>query len=132
VDSDNVSHGFARDPDGGFKTFDVPVAATGPGRGTIAISSNPQGTITGWYLDENGVSHGFVRYERGDYSYFDVPGTGLGPGQGTQPLSINATGEITGMYIDQNNVTHGFVLRAENPSYNSLRPLFRGGLNSNP
>src|SRR5438477_81589 len=60
TDDSNVSHGFLRAPSGAFTTFDVPGAGTGDGQGTFApvfgFNLNPQGTITGNYIDASNVS----------------------------------------------------------------------------
>ncbi len=67
-DSNNVAHGFLREPYGKFISFDAPGAGnenvTGlvgtpagiyGGQGTYALSINPAGAITGFYLDKNDV-----------------------------------------------------------------------------
>lgn len=61
--ADNVYHGFLRNPDGTFTTFDAPHANTSVGSfsGTFPVSINDQGVITGYYLDANNVNHGFLR-----------------------------------------------------------------------
>jgi hypothetical protein len=56
-----VNHGYVRAADGDITTFDVPVAGTGAGQGTIPFSNNPADAITGYYIDASGVSHGFLR-----------------------------------------------------------------------
>ena len=98
-----------RDPDGNFTTFDVPGAGTGPGQGTTPQGINPEGTITGNYIDDNGVRHGFVRRTDGAISTFDAPGAGTAAGQGTFPLLDNPSAAITGYEIDGNGVSHGFI-----------------------
>ena len=63
-----VYHGFLREPDGKFTTFEAPDAGTRPNFGTYPSSINPAGTITGFYVDKNGLGHGFlrIRCERDD------------------------------------------------------------------
>jgi hypothetical protein len=61
TDSDGVSHGFLRAPNGTITTFDVKDAGTGSGQGTFTDASNQLVEITGWYIDANGVLHGFLR-----------------------------------------------------------------------
>ena len=115
TDDSNVSHGFLRAPDGAFTTFDAPGAGTGDGQGTFApifgFNINPQGTITGNYIDASNVSHGFVRAPDGTLTTFDAPGAGSTTDsfQGTYPSSINQAGAICGAYIDDSNVFHSFV-----------------------
>ena len=113
TDDSNVSHGFLRAPGGAFTTFDVPGAGTGDGQGTFApvfgFNINPQGTITGNYIDASNVSHGFVRAPNGTLTTFDAPGAGTGAFQGTVANSNNPAGAITGYYTDANDVIHGFL-----------------------
>jgi hypothetical protein len=59
-DSNSVSHGFLRTPDGRITIIDVPGAGTAPGQGTTAYSINDLGAITGPYTDANGITHGFL------------------------------------------------------------------------
>ena len=55
VDTNNVTNGFLRAPDGSITTIDVPGAA-----GTLAAGINDPGRITGFYTDANGTGHGFL------------------------------------------------------------------------
>jgi hypothetical protein len=55
-DVNNVIHGFVRDVNGKFKTFDPPGSIA-----TYPTSINPSGEITGHYFDANSRSHGFLR-----------------------------------------------------------------------
>src|SRR5438874_2269930 len=63
-----------------FTTFDAPGAGTGDGQGTFApifgFNINPQGTITGNYIDVCYVSHGFVRAPAGTRTTSDASGAG--------------------------------------------------------
>lgn len=61
VDERNVAHGFSRDSDGTFITFDAPGAGTASGQGTFADGNNTAGAIAGFYVDNSNVAHGFVR-----------------------------------------------------------------------
>lgn len=57
-------HGFVRLQNGTITTFDVPGAATGViVGGTLPMSINAGGDVTGYYIDANGVPHGFVASE---------------------------------------------------------------------
>ena len=78
--------------------------------GTIAISINPRGEITGNYFDASSVARGLIRAKDGDITTFAVPGAG-GPffGDGTIPQSVNPSGEITGLYTDAIGAYHGFL-----------------------
>jgi hypothetical protein len=61
--ANNVYHGFVRSPEGKYKTFDAPGADLTPGNydGTIPVSINQEGAITGYYVDISYAAHGFVR-----------------------------------------------------------------------
>ena len=61
LDASNVFHGFLRDRDGNFTTFDVPGAGNAPGEGTVPRANNPSGKITGFYIDSGNLEHGFLR-----------------------------------------------------------------------
>src|SRR5205814_473751 len=93
-----VSHGFQRDSNGCFTTFDAPDAGNVPGslQGTYPFGINTSGAITGWYVDEANVNHGFVRDRHGALVEFDVPGAGTGPFQGVNAYSIAPNGAVTG------------------------------------
>ena len=84
-------------------TFDVPGAGTRSSQGTVPMSINPAGTITGYYVDAGSIFHGFVRDKDGIITPFDA-----GPNF-TTPISINPSGEIAGYYFDVNFRGHGFV-----------------------
>jgi len=89
----------------------VAAAGTGAYQGTISADINPEGEITGTYVDSNYVFHGFLRSPQGVFTKFDVPGADQTPGDfnGTFPSTIDQFGAITGTYIDVNDVYHGFV-----------------------
>lgn len=115
-DANNAYHGFVRAAATDTITeFDVPGAPTTIGhRGTLPISMNAGGDITGFYVDANDVQHGFVRTANGMIiAPIDPPGAGTNAKQGTVPFSIDTAGDITGFYIDTNGTSHGF-LRASN------------------
>jgi hypothetical protein len=110
TDSALVSHGFLRDRNGAFTTFDVPGAGTGAGQGTFPFAISNDGDITGFYVDATGANHGFLRDKKGVITTYDVPGAGTGPGQGTFGGGITPSGTIMGNYFDADNLSHGFVL----------------------
>jgi hypothetical protein len=60
IDANGVNRGFVRAPDGRFTKFDVPGAGSGAGQGTIPLTINPAGAITGAYIDKGNVIHGFL------------------------------------------------------------------------
>ena len=104
-----MSHGFLRDADGAFNTFDAPDAGHVPGSddGTYPFGINTNGAITGWYVDDADVNHGFVRDKHGASVEFDVPGAG----DGVFVFGIAPNGAVTGYFWDANTVVHGFTGR---------------------
>src|SRR5437773_2643493 len=57
TDSALVSHGFLRDRNGNFTTFDAPGAGTGAGQGTFPFAISLDGQITGFYTDGTNANH---------------------------------------------------------------------------
>ena len=109
-DSDSVTHGFVRKPDGTFiAPIDAPGGGTGPYQGTFTASINPAGAITGFVIDSSYVFHGYLRSSHGTFTTFDVPGAGTGMFQGTYPTANNPEDAIPGNYTDANGVNHGFL-----------------------
>jgi 5-methylcytosine-specific restriction enzyme A len=53
----------------------VPAAGTSAYEGTLSADINPQGEITGTYVDSNFVFHGFLRSPHGVIVTFDAPDT---------------------------------------------------------
>ena len=93
------------DDSGTYITFDAPGAVNG----TLALSINPAGAITGYFNDVNRIGHGFLRTSDGTITTFDVPGDA----NGTYPAAINPGGAITGRYCDINHVCPGFLRSAD-------------------
>src|SRR5208282_3732598 len=106
IDSDGVSHGFLRAPNGTITTIDVKGAGTTPcdlaclqngdGQGTFPQNITDLLAIPGYYTDSDGVSHGFLRAPNGTITTFDVKDAGTGSGQGTFTDASNQLVEITG------------------------------------
>jgi uncharacterized membrane protein len=63
-DANLVRHGYLRQPNGTFVSFDDPQAAQLPlsatHEGTVPFSINANGAVVGYYADANGVRHGFI------------------------------------------------------------------------
>ncbi|HME89540.1 MAG TPA: hypothetical protein VKE30_10060 [Chthoniobacterales bacterium] len=120
TDNSGSCHGYVRSPNGTFTQIDAPDAGTGPfPQGTFPseitpMGINPQGAITGFYVDANSVQHGFVRAPNGKITEFDPTGSIF-----TNPNAIDAPGAITGFYFDANFVGHGF-LRTPNGTITSF------------
>jgi len=89
--------------------FDAPGAGTGAYQGTLPISANAAGAVTGTYTDASGLAHGFIRDSNGNLTPFSAPGAGTGASLGTFAVSINTADAIVGVYADASNVYHGFV-----------------------
>ena len=119
-DSNYVDHGFVRATNGTITTVDAPGAGSKPGQvkgiqfqGTIAVSVNTGGVITGSFADANFANHGFIRAADGTFTEFDVPGAGGAGTFGTVSGSINTAGVIAGIYQDANGIFHGFERAAD-------------------
>jgi hypothetical protein len=104
-DSDGVAHGFVRDPNGKFTTFEVKATGLTAGQGTYTWGINWAGATVGGFVDANNVYHGLVRAPDGNITVFDVPAA-VG---NTVSEAINAAGAVVGFYNDANGVHHGFV-----------------------
>jgi hypothetical protein len=89
-----VSHGFIRDAEGNFTTFDAPGSATG---GTFALSINAAGAVAGYYSDKAGLPRGFIRTKAGAFETL----TDDDPNYGNVVRSLNDLG-----------MTAGYVTRA--------------------
>jgi len=62
TDTNFITHGYVRDPQGNFTTLDAPNASQTPrSMGTSATAINGSGAIIGQYFDAQGVRHGFIR-----------------------------------------------------------------------
>jgi hypothetical protein len=112
VDANSTMHGFVRDRSGAITTFDAPGADIKPGdfAGTLALSINPTGEVTGFYIDASFFTHGFLRDANGNITEFDAPGaTTACPFGLTYPQGINAVGEIVGAYYNSQCNAHGFL-----------------------
>lgn len=94
---------------GTFASFDVPGAGTSSSQGTFPSAINPEGAVTGSFVDANSAYHGFLRAGSGAITAFDVPGAGSGAFQGTFPSGINPEGAISGSFVDANSVYHEFL-----------------------
>jgi len=116
--SDDVTayRGFVRAATSPFTIteYDAPCAGTTGHRGSVPLSINTAGTITGVCKDSGDVHHGFVRSAKTPFTItdFDVPAAGTAATQGTNAISINTAGVITGSYKDSSSLYHGFVRAA--------------------
>src|SRR5439155_16991701 len=98
-------HGFIRNVDGTFISFDVPGAMPDSMGGVANI--NNAGQLVGSYYDRTRVQydryvvHGFIRDAGGRFTTFDAPGP-------TYPSGINDAGMVAGSYWDGINY-HCFI-----------------------
>jgi len=112
TDPSGVGHVFLRAPHGTFTTFDAPGAGTGDVQGTWTTTFsalNPEGAISGWYIDASGAFHGYLRAPKGTVTTFNARGAGTGNFQGTVAMALNPERAVTGFYLDASNVFHGFL-----------------------
>lgn len=110
------SHGFVRMPGGTFTTFDAPIDPSNSNPGTIPLSINSTGQITGTYYvcnpNDVGIgqsaicTNGFLQQADGTIVPFAAPN-----GQGNTSVGgINATGTIAGYFTDSTDFSrHGFL-----------------------
>jgi hypothetical protein len=110
-DANGFSHGFLREPDGKFTTFDPPGVG---GSGTSPIAVNLEGAIVGYYTDSNYLYHAFLRSPDGTIKTWSAPDACTDAPQGcigTGATNINAFGIIVGGYTDNsgNFVHHSYV-----------------------
>jgi hypothetical protein len=118
-----VVHGFIRNANGKYVSFDAPGSNPDPnvGGGTYPQAINALGEVTGYYGDSNGVIHGFVRSANGRFTTFDVPTacteTATPPQdcffEGTFPSSVNVLGKVVGTYYGEDGIAHGFLREAD-------------------
>ena len=108
-DRNLATHGFIRNVNGKFTTFDAPGGGTHNSQGTIATSINDIGEVTGWVISSQNSVQGFLRDAGGTITVFNARAAGTGMNQGTYPLSINLSGATTGSYVDARGVFHGFL-----------------------
>jgi hypothetical protein len=100
TDSNYVSHGYLRTPEGKFTEFD-PMGSDD----TYVTGINAHGTVAGFYTDSSGARHGFVREANGVITDVNVPNAVK-----TLINGINASGASAGQYYDGS--WHGFVRSA--------------------
>ena len=101
-----VNHGFVREPNGSFGSFDVPGAGTGPNQGSFPDNVNGHGDIAGFYIDGQNVEHAFVRSRDGHITTFDGPGS-----IHTHVCYADCLSDagVTGVYNTKDGIGHGFL-----------------------
>ncbi len=123
TDAANVNHGFLRNADGTYISFDAPGAGGAENQGTVATTINNSGEISGHVADGNTVYHGFIRDSSGKFTEFDAPGAGTTAFRGTLPVAINSSGEVVG-YSFTNTRSYGlaFVRPPSGPATSFVPP----------
>jgi hypothetical protein len=127
-DSNTVAHGFIRDHNGVYTSFDEPSADKAMG-GTCCYAGGltSKGNFVGAYLDANGVNQGYARLG-GKFVTLDDPDSAHGKGPfpaGTLPFGLNERGDVVGEYFDANGVGHAFLL--SHGRYTTIHdPLYPG------
>lgn len=110
--------GFVRTIDGTVSFFDAPDAGLLASQGTIPVSINNAGDITGFYIDGKGVYEGFVQSSGGTITEFQVPCQGT-TCYGTVPIGIDSAGDVIGAYGSTAALGHGF-LRTANGTFTTI------------
>ena len=115
-------HGFIRNANGKYVSFDAPGSNPDPDfGGTYPQAINALGEVTGYYGDSNSVFHGFVRSADGRFTTFDFPTTctkTANPPQdcaleGTFPSALNVLGQVVGTYAGEDGNPYGFLREAD-------------------
>jgi hypothetical protein len=109
-DAQGLTHGFLRDKEGKFTTFDVKGAG---GFGSFPIAINLEGDIVGYYTDSNLEFYAFLRDRNGKFTTFAGPNvcvTGVSAGcYGNEATNINLLKTSVGNYMDVNLSGHGLI-----------------------
>jgi hypothetical protein len=117
--SDEVLHGFLREPNGSYVQIDVPEAGTVAFQGTWPTSINDKGDVAGFYFDATGA-HGFVRSRNGMVTKFNNPNAANGTYVALEQ-GLNDDGAVVGWYFDANFVAYGYV-REPDGTFNTVEP----------
>lgn len=107
--ADNLYHGFIRNLDSTFATFDAPQAGIVPFSGTLTSAINDQGYVCGYVVRSDAVWVAFVRDPQGTFTLFKAPGSSQNSGEGTRAMSMNNRGAIAGWFFDSTRKQHGFI-----------------------
>jgi len=130
VDANSKCHGFIRNPDGTFISFDSPQPQEGIHSCARVTSINNSGVVTGSYEDAgfgcpNGIPdfgcggvRAFARMPDGTIITFDAPVDPSNTNPGTVPASINPAGNIAGSYdpCGQGLCSSGFLRTSDGTS----------------
>jgi len=121
ADSGGACHGFVRNTDGTYISFDTPLGTHGAPTCPQPSSINAAGAITGGEYDRSFAcadpdafcagTHGFIRMPDGTITVFDGPVNPSFEHPGTFPMGINSTNTVVGQYMtcDQGQCSTSFV-----------------------
>src|SRR5262249_33467219 len=76
--TDEVFHGFIREPNGHYIEVDDPAAGTAAYQGSWPSTINDKGEVAGFYWDASNGVHGFIRSSQGEFTTVDGPGADNG------------------------------------------------------
>ena len=117
--TDEVLHGFIREPNGHYIEVDDPAAGTAAFQGTFPSTISDNGEVAGFYFDSSNGIHGFIRSPHGEFTTVDDPnannGTYIALEQG-----LNNRDAVVGWY-NVGSVSYGFV-REPNGKFNTIEP----------
>jgi len=117
--SDEVFHGFVREPNGSFVIINLKEAGTAAYQGTFPTSINDRGQVAGVYFDSSNGEHGFLRNCDGSVITFDDPNANAGTMVALEE-ALNSGGAIIGWY-NVGNVAYGF-LREPDGLFKTIEP----------
>jgi len=118
--TDEVFHGFIREPDDCYIEVDDPNAGTAAFQGTFATNINDNGEVAGFYIDSGNNYHGFIRSARGEFTTVDDPNANAGTYIALEQ-GLNNRGAVVGWY-NVGSVPYGFV-REPNGKFITIEPF---------
>ena len=139
IDSGGACHGFIRNVDGIYISFDTPLGQLGAPTCPLSTSISASGVITGAEGDPSfgcttwsrfdrtpigcGGSHGFIRMADGTITVFDGPVNPSFGNPSTFPTAINSTNAVVGQYntCDQGQCSTSF-LRTPDGTFSTFDP----------
>jgi hypothetical protein len=132
--TDEVFHGFIREPNNCYIEVDDPYAGAAAFQGTFATNINDNGEVAGFYVDSGNIYHGFIRSTRGEFTTVDDPNANAGTYIALEQ-GLNDRGAVVGWY-NVGAVSYGFV-RDPYGKFNTIEPnasalgTLVGGINHN-
>jgi hypothetical protein len=106
MDSQNVGHGFLRDPDGTYTTLDYPAATF-----SNAVAIDARGDIVGRWTDAAGTNHGYLLTPDRGFTSIDPPFPCVATTRQTVVHGINDIRDLVGRCFDVNGKELGWLWR---------------------